>query len=670
MSTLFFRVLDISMMAAWLILAILVLRLLLRKTPKWCICALWSLDAVRLLVPFSIESPVSLLPRTGFVLSEANHTTDAAAATEQDLAPAYITEDPILISAPAVDAPVVATPSAKVDQAPAKLSAQGILGFLRANATLLSIIWLIGACLMFFQAMLRYVRLKKSVSVFLEPSLDGYSLAENLTVRECDEVKTPFLLGVFRPIVYVPANLDQDTLHYVLLHETAHLKRRDHWWKPLGYVLLSVYWFHPLCWVAYLLFCRDVEAACDEKVVQDLDHGGIAAYSEALLACAVPRRNVTACPLAFGETNVKNRIKNILNYKKPAFWLTIGAIAVLVILGICFLTNPKSAKEEGEPTSQEEESVSGSSSEEGSQAQVASSEGSSESTAQTGTEAGDPSVTTDPVTTTTVIEEACLKASVYYVPVGSSFAPYEIVGGTTDRVTKKDLIAEFREDSLGLGRPADMYDHAIYSLEEYPDLDLLLVTVTNVKDGVMNEVYIAPKKPVKLAGATELEDAISEGIYVQKQGQVYANRDAMTKFYENSLNGTAGSLIIGYYYEMSDNVSQDYYMAYKDDYPVMYYALLSFDGTQFTIVRVDKVESGYEIHQELGYTAPTTTWKYLMHYEGVPREGSVPSTITYYDRYVLTDDNTVTWNEIELDSLDGIMTIHAYEISREYFEDR
>lgn len=669
MSTLFFRVLDISMMAAWLILAILVWRLLLHKAPKWCICALWSLVAVRLLVPFTIESPLSLLPRTGFVLSEANRASEAAAATEQDLAPAYITEDPVLISAPVADAPVIATPSAKVDQAPAKLSMQGILGFLRANATLLSILWLIGACLMFFQAMLRYIRLKKSVSVFLEPSPEGYSsLAENLTVRECDEVKTPFLLGVFRPIVYVPANLDQETLRYVLLHETAHLKRRDHWWKPLGYVLLSVYWFHPLCWVAYLLFCRDVEAACDEKVVQDLDHGGIAAYSEALLACAVPRRNVTACPLAFGETNVKNRIKNILNYKKPAFWLTIGAIAVLVILAICFLTNPKSSKEEGEPTSQEG-SVSVSS-EEGSQAQVTSSEGSSESTSQTGTETGNPSVTTDPVTTTTDIEEACLKASVYYVPVGSSFAPYEIVAAPAKKVTKKDLLAEFREDPLGSGRPADMYDHAIYSLEEYPDLDLLYVTVTNVKDGDMNEVYIAPKKAVKLAGATELEDAIADGVYVQRQGQAYANKDALTRFYEDSLKGVAGSLIIGNYYAMPSNVSKEFYDAYKDDYPVMYYDLLSFDGTQFTLSPVHKIDGEYVIHEEPGVDSPASTWKYLMHYEGIPREGSVPSTITYYDRYVLMDDNTLTWDEIELDRLDGITIIRTHEISREYFEDR
>ncbi|MDO4549276.1 MAG: M56 family metallopeptidase, partial [Clostridia bacterium] len=159
----------------------------------------------------------------------------------------------------------------------------------------------------------------------------------------CDHIDTPFILGVLRPRIYLPSAMGDAQSDYVVAHENAHLKRHDHCWKPLGFLLLAIYWFNPLCWFAYALLCRDIEAACDEKVVRDWDAHDKKAYLEALLSCSVPRRVVAACPLAFAEVGVKQRVKNVLNYKKPAFWVISAAVVACVVVAVCFLTNPKSS---------------------------------------------------------------------------------------------------------------------------------------------------------------------------------------------------------------------------------------------------------------------------------------------------------------------------------------
>ena len=186
---------------------------------------------------------------------------------------------------------------------------------------------------MLLYALISYIRLKKSV---------GASIPFAGNVFACDEVPSPFLLGVLHPLIYVPSSLEGEALEYVITHERAHIRRGDHWWKPLGFLLLTVYWFNPLCWVAYILLCRDIEMACDERVIRELDRSGRAAYSQALLDCSLPRRKVAACPLSFGEVGVKERVASVLHYKKPGFWLLIGAAAVCAVLAVCFLTDPGS----------------------------------------------------------------------------------------------------------------------------------------------------------------------------------------------------------------------------------------------------------------------------------------------------------------------------------------
>jgi beta-lactamase regulating signal transducer with metallopeptidase domain len=382
MTELFFQALNASFMAGWLILAVLLMRALLKKAPKWISCALWALVALRLLLPFSIESPLSLLPSAKPIsiasenelelpspqnASNSMSESDIIAMPKNQDSNGFngsIAFDPAIgTSLPNADEPSAAIPNS--DLAPqaetktASLDTQLQLTLFDSGAfglgkidfaisekwiQLFSALWLLGFGILLLQAFLRFLLLKRTVSVSLEREVHELFAASNgrsLPVRECDEIKSPFLLGILKPIIYIPSRLETSTLRYVLLHEQAHLKRLDHLWKPFGYLLLSIYWFHPLCWVAYALFCRDMESACDEKVVRSLDHDGKAAYSEALLGFSLPKSAITACPLAFGENNTKQRVKDILSYKKPTFWVILAALACVIVLGFCFLTNPK-----------------------------------------------------------------------------------------------------------------------------------------------------------------------------------------------------------------------------------------------------------------------------------------------------------------------------------------
>ena len=311
MSAIFLKILNLSYSASWLILAVIAVRLLLKKAPKWVPCLLWSLVAIRLMVPFSLESALSLLPSSEVVPADI----------QAENAPHIETGIYVFNSA--------VNPVMETALAPAEANS---VNPMQVVVSVLCIIWITGIFAMALYAFISYAKIKRSVreSILLKKG-----------IRECDEVKSPFILGILRPVIYVPSGMDSATLELVLAHEKAHLKRYDYVWKPLGFVLLSVYWFNPLSWIAYVLLCRDIESACDEKVIRDKSSDYMAAYSQALLDCSIQRRRIAACPVAFGETGVKMRIKNVLSYKKPAFWIIIASLVACVILAVCFLTNPR-----------------------------------------------------------------------------------------------------------------------------------------------------------------------------------------------------------------------------------------------------------------------------------------------------------------------------------------
>lgn len=298
MEQLFIKLLNMSLAAGWLVPLVILLRLLLKKSPKWLHCLLWALVALRLIIPFFPASTLSLLPSAQVIgAGEGPGLQTGIPAVNRAV-------NPVLVEAP-----------------------QGGLVWLMS---VLLTVWVMGIVLMCVYSVISYLRLRRQVSI---------SIGEN-GVYICDDIDTPFILGVLRPRIYLPSGMHEEQQRHVLAHERAHLRRRDHWWKPLGYALLTVYWFHPLLWVGYILLCRDIEKACDEKVIRDMDTSGKKQYSEALLACSVHRRAVLACPLAFGEVAVKERIKRVLHYKKPLVWAVAAALILCAAVAAGFLTDP------------------------------------------------------------------------------------------------------------------------------------------------------------------------------------------------------------------------------------------------------------------------------------------------------------------------------------------
>lgn len=314
MDDVFLKLVNLSISASWLILAVLVLRVVLKKAPKWVMPLLWGVVALRLVCLFSIESALSLIPSAETIPSEIVTETREPVLYEQ--ATLDIVTNPTLPSA--AEVPVgVSRQQAQVD------------------FNIYSVLWLAGMAALLVHALVSAGKLKRKLATAI-------LLRDN--IYESEFVDSPFVFGVVKPNIYLPMHMDEGTAAYVIAHEHAHLARRDHWWKVLGYLVLALHWFNPLVWVAYILFCRDIELACDEKVVKGLDGAARADYSQALLSCAAPGRAVAACPLAFGEGNIKMRVKSALHYKKPAFWVAAAAVLAVVIVAVCFLTNPKSER--------------------------------------------------------------------------------------------------------------------------------------------------------------------------------------------------------------------------------------------------------------------------------------------------------------------------------------
>lgn len=311
MEALFLKLFNMSVTASWLVLAVVILRTLLKKAPKAITVFLWALVGIRLVCPFSFESVLSLIPSAETVpeavLTGSDFNIDTGLSAIDSRVNGYLDDRYI----EGVTVPVG--------------NGMTVMGVLSA-------IWLVGIAAMLIYAVVSYIRIYRQVR-------EGVRQEGNIYV--CDRISAPFILGVFRPRIYLPSSINNRDAEYVIAHERAHLKRRDHLIKPLGFLLLTVYWFNPVIWVAYILLCRDIELACDERVIKELGEQSKKPYSEALINCSLPRKTVAACPLAFGEVGVKSRIKSVLNYKKPAFWVVIVAIIASIAVAVGFLTNPK-----------------------------------------------------------------------------------------------------------------------------------------------------------------------------------------------------------------------------------------------------------------------------------------------------------------------------------------
>lgn len=311
MNEFFLKIINMRISASWLIFAVLILRLVLKKAPKWVNVLLWGIVAIRLICPFSFESALSLIPSAETFPKK-------------------------IISGPSFDVQSGITPvDNRINDYLGDRYFEGVT--VPANngntiMTILTIVWTIGILLLVAYTVISYWRLHREIDTAVRYK-DNIFQSEN--------VSSPFVLGLIKPRIYLPFKLDGQDMEHVVAHEQAHIRRKDHWWKPLGFLLLTIHWFNPLMWLAYVLLCRDIELACDEKVIKGLSNEQRADYTQALVACSVNRRMIAACPLTFGEVGVKERVKSVMNYKKPAFWVIIIAVIVCVGVAVCFLTNPK-----------------------------------------------------------------------------------------------------------------------------------------------------------------------------------------------------------------------------------------------------------------------------------------------------------------------------------------
>ena len=312
MNQIFLELLNNAVISSILIIAVMITRVCIKKAPKWITCVLWGLVAIKLVLPFHIESMLSLVPSSEPIPVDIEY--QSVPQIESGVTVINNVVNPVL------ESNFTSSEVASVNP-------------MQVVVSVASIVWMIGVVILCLYLFISYLLLRKRV----EASQNAF---ENVYL--CDDVSSPFILGIIRPRIYLPSGMEQGTIECVLEHEKAHLKRFDHIWKPLGFVILTVYWFNPLCCIAYVLLCKDIEFACDEKVTKDKDKVWKATYCQALLDCNAKRRIITACPVAFGEVSVKDRVKSVLNYKKPAFWIIVVAVVLSAAVAVCFMTSPKS----------------------------------------------------------------------------------------------------------------------------------------------------------------------------------------------------------------------------------------------------------------------------------------------------------------------------------------
>ena len=314
MDKLFITIVNNGLVASWIILAVIVLRKLLNRIPKWVNCLLWGLVAIRLAIPFSIESIFSLIPSAKPVPADIEYAK--IPKIDSGMHAVNMVINPVLENHFAVKEIASVNP-------------------IQVIIFITSYIWLIGVIGLLIYAFVSFIMLKRQVK---------NAQAIDKGIFRSGTIDSPFILGFVKPSIYIPDYLDDEAYICVTEHEKAHIKRGDFIWKPFGFLILSVYWFNPLCWFAYIMLCKDIEYACDEKVTKDKDKNWKATYCQVLLDCSSKRKMIAACPVAFGEVSVKDRIKFVIRYKKPTLGMIVLAFVACIVVGICFLTNPKTTE--------------------------------------------------------------------------------------------------------------------------------------------------------------------------------------------------------------------------------------------------------------------------------------------------------------------------------------
>lgn len=561
MTALFLKIVNTGISAGWVVLAVLAVRLVLRKAPKWTHVLLWGIVALRLIFPFSLESALSLIP-------------SAQTLPDQLLAgPSF----QIHTGVPPVDQ--------RVNEYLGDRYFEGVsvpTGSGRDTMTLFAVLWIVGTLLLLAYMAVSYLRLWLRLS-------EAVPVEEN--VFRSRKIEVPFVFGFLKPEIYLPWGMDSETSAYVVRHERAHIRRGDHWWKMIGFLILAVYWFHPLLWVSYLLFCRDIELACDEKVIRELPEEQRAEYSQALLDCSIGRDKGTASgiifPPSFGEQDVKKRIRHILHYRKPVFWATAGAVAGCAVLAVCFLTDPPSEESGMVPTTADLHGI---------------------------------------------------WNGYLFLTINGETYRYEQTDADSGMAAQGELLDSFTEQT---GTKTVSWE--IYSVQESPDHSVVLAkaeadrevlsgnSVVTATEELQNR-YLYRYSPAKRSEPDALQKAKDDGCAVMEDGYASFGQEIWKTFVETAEKGQKASVQVAHYYTLDEEgSSREYYESVKEDYPILYRFHLEFDGETYTLRWIEE-ETEY-----------VRTYRYLMHYRG---DGSDAEEREFEERYVLTNDNTVTWEDI------------------------
>ena len=556
MADLFLKILNTSLSAGWLILAVVALRLLLRKAPRWIHVLLWGLVAVRLLCPVSLESMLSLIPSKQVV--SPSIMLDAQPQIHSGLEFINSAVNPIL--------------SESFSPNPGD-SANPLQIWIPVGAAL----WLLGTAALLGWGTFSYLRLKKQVR-------DARLLKDKIYVSH--KVSTPFLLGFFRPRIYLPLGMPEDMQASVIAHELSHIRRKDHWWKPLGYCLLALHWFNPLMWLGYGLLCRDIEMACDEKAVAKMERQQRADYSQALLQCSISRRSITVCPLAFGEVSVKQRIRSVLNYKKPGFWIVVISLVLCAVLAVCFLTDPK----EEFPTFQNKQLA-------------------------VWTQEGELSqwnfyeiLPSDAITLPGNANATFTVKEVTENGIWLRFEPKLMLDGKSIREL---FLKASDQRTLMLSSSAGMI-RFVFSVVDND-------TIGENGIGVMENYSPLEGMPLTYTP----EQAQKDGCVVMVNGDVASGKDLWWNFYVAAQAGTPSGIRIMEYYEGSLLAQAD---------PVFYLRDVTFDGKAYHVRWFEDV------------TEYSRDYTYLLRFQNAAE--SEKAEYKSYDRYVLTNDNSLTWKQI------------------------
>ena len=561
MTALFLKIVNTGISAGWVVLAVLAVRLVLRKAPKWTHVLLWGIVALRLIFPFSLESALSLIP-------------SAQTLPDQLLAgPSFEVHSGV----PPVDQ--------RVNEYLGDRYFEGVsvpTGSGRDTMTLFAVLWIVGTLLLLAYMAVSYLRLWLRLS-------EAVPVEEN--VFRSRKIEVPFVFGFLKPGIYLPWGMDSETSAYVVRHERAHIRRGDHWWKMIGFLILAVYWFHPLLWAAYLLFCRDIELACDEKVIRELPEEQRADYSQALLDCSIGRDKGTASgiifPPSFGEQDVKKRIRHILHYRKPVFWATAGAVAGCAVLAVCFLTDPPSEESGMVPTTADLHGI---------------------------------------------------WNGYLFLPINGETYRYEQTDADPEMAVQGELLDSFTEQT---GTKTVSWE--IYSVQESPDRSVVLAkaeadrevlsgnSVVTATEESQNR-YLYRYSPAKRSEPDALQKAKDDGCAVMEDGYASFGQEIWQTFVETAEKGQKASVQVAHYYTLDEEgSSMEYYESVKEDYPILYRFHLEFDGETYTLRWIEE-ETEY-----------VRTYRYLMHYRG---DSSDAEEREFEERYVLTNENTVTGEDI------------------------